>query len=502
MNHARVLPVFGALLVLGTLASAQEEVKITKKQPAMVFMESGAKYEGYLHYLDSKKAEFQAWPKDQAPIPYKAEKVLKVRLKDGTTYEYDKTAKRYKLAEAAAPAAKAPPADPPDAQPDGKGDVLTKTVTVQGEGIDADKAEVDAVFKAVYQVIGMYLDAKQELKNDQLTESILTFTNGNIYSAKPVNGPEKQADGSYRVTMEVSVAVTDLKALLKKYNHQAAVVPGEERANKSDVVAKLEQYQAQLNKKAAMNLGDLLNQYSAARMLTPMNVSKESLGQGQYEVSFQIGPEMLQWAIYRHRLESALRKTAGVQPMPLTVGPLPTSGAKAKGIDFMQHLNGNKNFDESSFQLKEVIKADQKARGQDYGHYLGVLTALKVGNDPKMHTSFAWTIYPVEKEVVDRLQKMKVKPVKIVVTLVDAKGNPVASERYGLEQTLHIKPGDRKLFHCDRSMELATLALVAPFPWTDHNWGFAVVRPDPITIKLNVNPVDVDRVHNVIVHIE
>ena len=153
--------------------------------------------------------------------------------------------------------------NPPDEE------ALSKTLLVTGTGMDPEKAELDAILQAAQKVVGLYLDAKEVLKDDKLSEQILTFTCASIYSAERTKEPQKQKNGLWQVEMKITIAVTELKAKLKTLNFAVKAVPGEEIAKKMEQDAKLREFQDKLDKKSAVNLGELLGQFSLAKMLKP-----------------------------------------------------------------------------------------------------------------------------------------------------------------------------------------------------------------------------------------
>lgn len=384
--------------------------------------------------------------------------------------------------------------------------VLTKTVIVTGVGVDPEKAELAAVLEAVHQVVGLYVEGKQKVTNDSLHEEILTFANGTIYSAERTKDPEKHPDGLWRVEMKISVAVTELKELLKRKNFKMADVPGEELAERNEVEARRKEFQQELDKKASLSLLALLEQFSLADMITPADEPRwKDAGEGAIEVSFRFQPDMERWMAYRRRLELAVRKSAGdVRPILFTVGPLTAAGKgsayseKSRGFDFMGQLNGKSAKSKESKRLVAFVQANPEQR-----HYLGVLKTLRGGADPKMKMEFGWAVYPVPAQVIEGLEESRVRPVRFVVSLLDEAGEVLADAEAPLEEAMYLKSSkNRLLFHRDTSVSGASLVLAAPFPWIDHLHGFAVVSPVPYTVRLTVDPEDVARVAKVVVHVE
>lgn len=80
----------------------------------------------------------------------------------------------------------------------------TKSVVAQGVGATTDEALKDAFREAVREVVGMFVDAKTQVKNDQLIEDkVLTYSNAYIQSYEKIGMSNK--DGIVRLKIKAEV---------------------------------------------------------------------------------------------------------------------------------------------------------------------------------------------------------------------------------------------------------------------------------------------------------
>ena len=180
------------------------------------------------------------------------------------------------------------------------------------------------------------------------------------------------------------------------------------------------------------------------------------------------------------------------------MGPLEAARGKERQFSFYGKLGGGNKKD--SPRLVDFMKDFQARNRLDHGYYLGFLSALRLGNDPKMTSWFAWTVYPVPKQLVDDLGEIEVRPVNVVVSITDDADKVLADTVIRLEEAQSIR-GVRDLFHRHEQHKLGTVCLVAPFPWMKKSPA-AVVRPDAYTVRLAVHPGDVKKIAKVVVHLE
>ena len=96
--------------------------------------------------------------------------------------------------------------------------VETTTVDVQGMGINAEAAETNALYSAVKQAVGTYLDEETMIKNDAIVrEKLLSVAKGFVESYKVVELAKQRVDGSglWDIKIKAVVRKSEVGAALR-----------------------------------------------------------------------------------------------------------------------------------------------------------------------------------------------------------------------------------------------------------------------------------------------
>ena len=235
-----------ALLLLSAgLTSAQEEVRITQPQKAVMVTVGGNQYVGTLHALNSKRVEFQ--PANMGKYSFEARKVKAVQTAD-KFYVFNERKGRFEEAvppqpgQAPAPPLTAPlglpatatapapaPANPfglldhPKPAPAGS---KTQRVVAEGAGTSPQGALKDAFRNAVQQVVGAVVDSETLIKNDTvINDQVLTYSDGLVTGYKKIS--ESDAGGLHRVKISADVERRSVVARLKAANVIVRNIDGE-----------------------------------------------------------------------------------------------------------------------------------------------------------------------------------------------------------------------------------------------------------------------------------
>jgi len=107
-------------------------------------------------------------------------------------------------------------------------DARVVEVVAEGSGLSIEAAQKDAYRQAVRAVVGLYVDAKTIVENDELIEDrILSASNGFVKTARTIPGSAKQKNGIWRVRVYARVEVSEVSARLKKQNIVIRSLDGE-----------------------------------------------------------------------------------------------------------------------------------------------------------------------------------------------------------------------------------------------------------------------------------
>lgn len=92
-------------------------------------------------------------------------------------------------------------------------------IVATGVGVDALSAEKQALTAAVQQAVGVQIDAKTVVNNEQVIEQrILSLSQGFVKTYSPVRPVSKRSDGLFQATIRASVDTARLKGALRSAN--------------------------------------------------------------------------------------------------------------------------------------------------------------------------------------------------------------------------------------------------------------------------------------------
>ena len=182
-------------------------------------------------------------------------------------------------------------------------------VVVEGAGLSLEAAQKDAYRQAVRTVVGLYVDSKTIVENDELIEDrILSASNGFVKTAKTIPGSAKQKDGIWRVRVRAKVEVSEVSARLKKENIATRSLDGESLFAKALTKMERSQNTQQL-------LQELLGELPGMVKVTLDGEPDYDEAKGELIYQVKLTPDMDAYRKFLPRLTKALDKLA-VKKLP------------------------------------------------------------------------------------------------------------------------------------------------------------------------------------------
>lgn len=180
-------------------------------------------------------------------------------------------------------------------------------VVASGVGIDEDKAMQNALSNAIEQAVGVMVDARTLVENDEIvSDKVLTFSRGFIDEFSVVRRWE--ADGLHRVRVRARVSAGKLSDKLTDNKISVRRIPGE-----------LLYYQAMhdiANEQAAADmLREALGDYTLDKLFEatilgePKQVSRDDVS-AKLSVTVKVAPNMQNWQKIYNRVTPVLQKVA------------------------------------------------------------------------------------------------------------------------------------------------------------------------------------------------
>jgi hypothetical protein len=247
-------------------------------------------------------------------------------------------------------------------------------VVVEGAGISLEAAQKDAYRQAVRTVVGLYVDSKTIVENDELIEDrILSASNGFVKTAKTIPGSAMQKNGIWRVRVRATVEVSEVSARLKKENIAIRSLDGESLFAKALTKMERQQNTQQLLQEL---LGELPEMVKVTLHGEPDYdpVKKELI----YQV--KLTPDMDAYRTFLPRLTKALDKLAVKKLPENTLRPEPSARPAIPGV-YIVPLGD------------EIIDPRTKPTQ-------GIISVLTFWNE--RHSSQRWTTYVIDLGEFDR----------------------------------------------------------------------------------------------------
>jgi hypothetical protein len=247
-------------------------------------------------------------------------------------------------------------------------------VVAEGAGLSLEAAQKDAYRQAVRTVVGLYVDSKTIVENDELIEDrILSASNGFVKTAKTIPGSAKQKDGIWRVRVRAKVEVSEVSARLKKENIAIRSLDGESLFAKALTKMERRQNTQQL-------LQELLGELPEMVKVTLDGEPDYDEAKGELIYQVKLTPDMDAYRKFLPRLTKALDKLA-VKKLPEEIHrPQPSASPAVEGV-YLVPLGD------------EIIDPRTKPTQ-------GIISVLTFWNE--RHTSHRWTTYVIDLGEFDR----------------------------------------------------------------------------------------------------
>jgi hypothetical protein len=196
-------------------------------------------------------------------------------------------------------------------------DARVVEVVAEGAGLSLEAAQKDAYRQAVRAVVGLYVDAKTIVENDELIEDrILSASNGFVKTAKTIPGSAKQKNGIWRVRVRAKVEVSEVSARLKKENIAIRSLDGESLFAKALTKMERRQNTQQL-------LQELLGELPEMVKVTLDGEPDYDEVKGELIYQVRLTPDMDAYRKFLPRLTKALDKLAVKKLPETTLRPQP-----------------------------------------------------------------------------------------------------------------------------------------------------------------------------------
>ena len=247
-------------------------------------------------------------------------------------------------------------------------------VVVEGAGLSLEAAQQDAYRQAVRTVVGLYVDSKTIVENDELIEDrILSASNGFVKTAKTIPGSAKEENGIWRLRVRADVEVAEVSARLKQENIAMRALDGESLFAKAITKMERSQNTQQLLQEL---LGELPGMFKVSLHGEPDY--DEAKGELIYQV--QLAPDLDAYRAFLPRLTKALDKLAVKKLREVSVRPQPSADPAIEGVYVLP---------------TEKEQIDPRTKPTQ-----GLISVLTFWN--KRHSSHRWTTYVVELGEFDK----------------------------------------------------------------------------------------------------
>jgi hypothetical protein len=245
-------------------------------------------------------------------------------------------------------------------------------VVAEGAGLSLEAAQKDAYRQAVRTVVGLYVDAKTIVENDELIEDrILSASNGFVKTARTIPGSAKQKNGIWRVRVYARVEVSEVSARLKKENIAIRSLDGESLFAKALTKMERRQNTQQL-------LQELLGELPEMVKVTLDGEPDYDEAKGELIYQVKLTPDMDAYRKFLPRLTKALDKLA-VKKLPEEIlHPQPSSEPEFRGV----------------YVLPRKALTDPRTKPTQ-----GIISVLTFWNE--QHSSHRWSGWVVELGVLD-----------------------------------------------------------------------------------------------------
>jgi hypothetical protein len=290
----------------------------------------------------------------------------------------------------------------------------TQIVVVEGAGTSVDEARRDAFHEAVRQVVGMFVDAQTQIKNDELIEDrILTYSNAYVKTYQELG--QSSRGGLVRYKISALVQQTKLVEKLKAENISMKDVDG--KGLFAQAITQMETSQAGSDLLTAALEGFPESLVTANVTKAVRNVQTDADGV-TIEIDVDVEVNMDAYLSFAKRLDERLREVAK------------DSGGFTSVLS-EQELAGKKYFWTGHNHLANWMPKSFKRSSLDY--YQDDLATVAVSlsrssSGDRMDSRY----YRIDKKLVTPLTKAVSNPTYCKLQFLDGQGNDVAVERFEL----------------------------------------------------------------------
>lgn len=271
---------------------------------------------------------------------------------------------------------------------------LTMLVVATGVGLDPEQAKQNAFSAAIEQAVGVLVDAKTIVENDQIvTDQVLTVSRGFVEEFKPIRSWEK--DGLHYVRIQAAVAMTRLADRLTAHKMSVRDVEGE-------LMYRQAQHDIKNAETAADMFCEIIQDFKMDALVqvqiqgTPTEISKDDV-RTTLQVNYILTPDMENWRDFY-----------------------------GKVTPFLNRLSSR----HTTFQAGQAREAATKLAPDTDEICLAVLKRMSATGQTSEYDA-----YVVPKTLAPVWEGARDQPFKVHVALVDEANRPVAEA--------YIDPGDR-----------------------------------------------------------
>lgn len=207
-------------------------------------------------------------------------------------------------------------------------------VVVPGIGLSKEEAQKDAYRNAVRQVVGLYVDSKTLVENDQLIEDkVLSASNGVVRTAHTISDSVTENNGLWRLRARVTVEVTRVKSVLAEANVTMRKIDGESLFAKA--LSKMEKKQNSTDL-----LKELLSELPQMLKLSLQGEPDYDTETGELLYTVELQPDIEAYREFLPRITKALEAVA-VKRLPDTVvKPVPSGSLRSDFFDDVEGVFG------------------------------------------------------------------------------------------------------------------------------------------------------------------
>ena len=312
------------------------------------------------------------------------------------------------------------------------GDSQTQVVVAEGVGITAEEALKDAYRNAVRQVVGAVVDAETMVKNDELIEDkVLTYSDGFIKTYKEIPGSKKMQGGLHRIKITAQVERRNVIARLKAANVTMKQVDG--KGLFAEVTTQME---------ATADAGEILKKQFegfpqsciTATIKGKPELINKSASDATLRITVQVEPDLEAYKAFSARVipiigTLAIKKneiTPSFEKSRYNSDILPVGALEERNHDNFPEWFPQA-FEERNGSTIDFLKKD-------------ILVLAIASNRTKACDKIEYQVFYCNPELTQLLNVIASRIGKGKLTLTDAGGETIVSEKFDLKQNIFQPP--------------------------------------------------------------